>query len=549
MMYLSLAIRLLILFFIMSTTSPLFLYAHSSSQIIAATQNGDIEIAFKLYEGYRSDQGESPFLLEKMAEKILSDGIDSNHPEERFFALLSASSASTQFSCKIVDRLQKKKDLPMLMTLLQLSSMFPDKVTERAIAQGIHSPILPLRIAAIEASMMQSPEKALAHIESLNVKLPGELYGRLMPMISSIPSAKKEKLLRQALASPIAPIRQGALIALQMNPSPSFHFTLLSLLSHPDPYTVEGAVGALIAMKNLQIRPNAFYPLIHHSSPHVQLVAAQAILSFNEETGKEIIEKLAQEENPFAISLSNDTHLLEKLTYSPNKSTQVNALIRLIQLKEKRALPKLFAYFLGKESYIAILPTTSPTRALSAWKLKTQPSGEETLLSYKIKDALIEECSIFLSDIEFIHLTKQVLNSRSNRYLATCIQMVQNYHTTRSSDFLREVQQIPGHPHARALATLALFQNEGKEEDRQLLLRYLKGSMIQEKLSLAPSLEMPDTRFYLPADEFSKFYLALFEYLVEVGDQETLPLLSNALIHGHPHNRPILAGLILRALQ
>ena len=118
---------------------------------------------------------------------------------------------------------------------------------------------------------------------------------------------------------------------------------------------------------------------------------------------------------------------------------------------------------------------------------------------------------------------------------------------------LKELSHKPKAALASAYATLALFRLREEGPYERMLYESLGQKHAQKIVSFRPQLPRTSAHregsFELTPEESSRLLIESYAAIADRHDNPSLEALLQALKNGNPKNRPIIAGLLLRAIQ
>jgi HEAT repeat protein len=272
-----------------------------------------------------------------------------------------------------------------------------------------------------------------------------------------------------------------------------------------------------------------------------------------------LLQELAEQGDPFAIDalggIPGSEEVLAKLSRTPNINIRLNAILSLLKLKDKRCLSGLFEILITDPRDLAFAEISTPGRGLKAWKAipSANHQGDEAAalleLSLQFKETVLT-LALELEEEYFLFLANKLFESKQNDLVPILVHLLANLDTEDSIALLKNVQQKAGAPLIRAYATLGLvkLKEEGPYSE-QLKEWVISGQNLDiMKFRTFVPFDMRDvaSTYELTPQETSKFLIEAIQILAETQEQDSINLLLQLLKDGHPRNRPVIAGLLLR---
>jgi HEAT repeat protein len=282
----------------------------------------------------------------------------------------------------------------------------------------------------------------------------------------------------------------------------------------------------------------------------------------NEDAKAGIFQK-ASEGNLFAIGMlgdivGSDTILL-KLVAEEDLTVRFNAAASLLKRKNALAVPYLKEFLIRDTRDLGFTPVFSPGNSMKALKVissvhqqSKQSLYDITAISLSVRESILKDC-LELQEESFLKVAQLVMEARQNDLIPLTVSLIENLNTPRAIELLKIKSQTAGAPLIRAYCNLALvrLRESGpyQEHLKQWIFQNKSKELIEFRPSLAWGSRLIDTSFELTPQESSSLLIQAYQVLAEKHDEQSIEIILDAMRDGEVKNLPIMAGILLRALQ
>lgn len=489
---------------------------------------------------------------------LLDRGFKSKEPEDQLMSIYGAGVAMNDRASYVLEEGLKSPYPQIQVASMHFLGGTQNDHAYELINKMMGSPHPLIRLeAALQLAKIKHP-KATAQIESLMQKvdpLAAPVFPQLFALVGDDASIK---ILRKLLNHPNHEVRIASMIGAASNGRDDLLPQIRKLASQHDVRQQEAACLALGVFQDQQSEP-----ILRKlsGSPHgpVRVAALKSLYILGIKESATLLQELAEEGDLFAIDtlgmIPGSENTLANICQSPNIHVRLNAILSLLKLKDKRCLSGLFEILISDPRDLAFAEVSTPGKGLKAWKAIpcANHQGEEAALllelSLQFKETVLT-LALELEEEYFLFLANKLFEAKQNDLVPILVHLLANLDTEDSIALLKNVQQKAGAPLIRAYATLGLvkLKEDGPYNDQ-----------LKEWIISAQNLDIMKFRTFVPFDlrdvtssyeltpeETSKFLIESIQVLAETQEQDSIHLLLQLLKDGHPRNRPVIAGLILR---
>jgi len=296
----------------------------------------------------------------------------------------------------------------------------------------------------------------------------------------------------------------------------------------------------------------------------VSLAASFALVNLGKKENLATIIEAAKEKNLFAIAMLGHFEVsastLYELISSKDKQIRFNAALALLQLKDKHCLGVIKELLIAKKHDTAVLPAHSTGKSMMYWKclpslsvLSQTEQGESLLaVSLAFRENLLAQLLDFGQE-EFLAIANEIIQQQQKDLIPFLVELLCNIRSEPVIQFLKAKAEELGRPYTRNYACLALakLHVEGGYQDR--IVAWIKAQKDIEMIQFRPvtSKIKSETSFSykLTPKENSAFLIEALLLISSLHEEKSLDLLLDMIKNGHPKNRPILAGLLIKTLE
>lgn len=541
--------------FTLLITAPL-LGEYEGNRILFVLTQGKTEQAIDLYKENQKLRGKHDFtLLQHMCHIILDRGFKSNDPEDQLMSVFGTGVAMNDRTFYLLEEGLRSQFLQIQVVALNFLGKSHHEDALELMNKMMASPYPIIRLeAAFQLAQMKHP-KATAQIEALMQKVDPSATAIFPQLFALSGDDSAIKILRKLINHTDHEVRIASLISACETGRDELLPQIRKLASQHDTRQQEAASLALGIFQDQCSEP-LLKKLALSPQPNVQIAALNALYALGIKEAALPLQNLAKSGNIFAIqALANilgSEEILVALLKSPQIQTRLNATLSLLELKDDRCLGGLLEILLSDSRDLAFTEVTTPGKALKAWKAipSAQAQGDETALLLELSLQFREEAlvkALELKEATFLLLASKLFEAKQNDLIPMLITLLVNLDTVKSIELLKREQQKAGAPLIRAYATLGLVQLKEEGNYAQLLKKWILSQKEREMMKFRTFVpfDLRET-FELTPQETARFLIESIQALVEMQEQESIDLLLHILKEGHPRNRPVLAGLLLK---
>jgi len=492
-------------------------------------------------------------VLEELGLFILHDAMAHGDQNQQMLALIGAGIAQHE---RCVSLLLKgaHSDHPMVQ-MHALQALFTTGV-EEADAELIHalgSPWIPVKLTAAQLLAAKRSPELLAQIEGLLKKLPPMAHPYLMPLLAQINSEASIGVLKHYLVSGALQTRISAIASVHLAGRDDLCEHLRALASHNIPAQSEAAAFVLGSMGDLSAK-NILEHLLDSSESATRLAAAVGCIQLGADERWQLVESEALKGYPAAIQLLS-THpasieLLAGLVRHPDPNIRLNAALALLDARDPRGVDTIKPILLNDPPPFFIKPERSAGGVFHWYRVGLADAHEALPLHHAFCQHILEKLVELPEDL-FLQLASEVLAARHAHLYPITIKLLENIHTPRALEMIHQQRQRPGEPLARILAIISLYRLGQPGPWEEALLQWVRTHHSQEMIRLSQAASWEDSavnpsNYTMTPELTSQVMLETFEVLAAKGKKEALSMVLESMREGHPTNRPVLAGLLIR---
>lgn len=536
-------------------TFPLF-GLYEGNRILFVLGQGQTEQALGLYQEHQKTRGKHDFaLLQQMCHIILDRGFKSNEPEDQLMSIFGAGVAMNDSAFYLLEE-GLKSPFPQIqvVALNFLGKSHHDEAAE-LINKMMASPYALIRLEAAHGLAQMKHPKATAQIESLMQKVDPKAAPLFPGLFALSGDDAALKILRKLMNHKDHEVRIAALISASETGRDELLPQIRKLASQHDIRQQEAAALALGTFQD-QYSEALLRKLALSTHLNVQIAALKALYTLGIKESAIPLQNLAKSGNIFAIqalgTIPGSEETLVILAKTPQIQIRLNASLALLALKDDRCLGGLLDILLCDCRDLAFSEISTPGKALKAWKAipSAQAQGEDSDLLLELSLQFREEVlvqALELKENTFLYLAGRLFEAKQNDLIPILVTLLANLDTDQSIAFLKREQQKAGAPLIRAYATLGLVKLKEEGNYTQLLKEWILSQKDREMMKFRTFVpfDMRET-YELTPQETARFLIESIQVLAETQEQDSIDLLLHVLKEGHPRNRPVLAGLLLK---
>lgn len=538
--------------------------------ILYLLQSKEAPYAIDLYEQYKKQLERHDFeILQQMALLLLEKGARSQDTEEQLSSLYGSSIGGIATAIDILEAAISSPHIETQMAAIQYLGNLQEDRCDELLTKAMSSSFFMTRMQAAYQLCIRKSKNAVGQIESLLYKVPPPMRFFFPQFFALIGTHDAIVLLRHMMDDPFPLTRVEAIL----NAARFGRDDLLPLIrtkaTHLNVAEQEACAAALGILKDLKSLP-LLSKLSQSPSENVALAATRSLVSMGQEKKKIEIALKAKEGNLFAISLlaeiPNQNEVLINLLKENDLHIRFNAAFSLLQLKDPRCIDPLTEFLLRDSRDLGFQPLYSLGHSLLAWKvissLRQHQQKEEfydlMTLSFHLREQLLREC-IELPEENFLYLAEVLFSSGQTDLIPLLVRLLENLQTEKAIALLKAQAEKAGAPLSRAYCQLALLRLKQGDLYKQAILNWIHTKKKTEMIRFRPMLSQLTSgkthflekthSFELTPEEHSRLLIEAYQTIAMEHDEESIDMLLDGLKNGHPKNRPVLAGLLIQAIQ
>lgn len=536
--------------------------AFEPNRILFLTNQGDLDQAITLYEEVYQEKHEHKLdLLQQMALLILDKGSKTKDPETQLSAIFGAGISMNDSAFYILEEGMRSPYPKIQLISLNFLSSSQHDASHPWLIRSLSSPEPLIRLEAAYQLAMQKHPSATEQIEALMYKFDPRVHALFPQLYALAGDHASVKILKKLLTNPSIEVRVAALNSVSKSGRDDLLPSIRKLALQHEPRQQEAAAYALGNFKDVPSIPT-LKQLARSPHSNVKIAALEALANMSDAEAKTNLAELASQGNLFAIrtlgSIEGQEDVLAKLTSSKDTQIRINATLTLLERKDPRAIHGTAEILSRDIRESAFTEIASSGRSLKAWKVIPAASlqEEEEELAHELSLGFREQVLTLASGLpekEFLQLAHFLIERKQNDLIPHVMDLLIALDTPQSVQLLKYAQQKTGAPLIRNFANLALFKlhEEGpyKEILQNWLLSQINIDMMKFRTFVPFAKRESMTTFELTPQESARLLVESLEFLSLNQEQAGVELLLKILKEGHPQNRFVAAGLLLRATQ
>ena len=533
--------------------------------ILYLLQSKEFNRAIDLYYEYKDVLGRHDFeILQQIAMIILEQGARSHDPEAQLTSIFGSSIAGIAASIDILEAGIGSPHPQTQMAAIQFLGRLQDDRCEELLTKAMSSDFFYTRLEAAYQLAMRKSRNAVGQIESLMQKLPPQMRFFFPQFFALIGTADAISLLRHMMDDKFHMTRIEAILNAARFGRDDLLPMIRSRATHLNVAEQEACASAIGFLKDSKSTP-----LLNHLSQspsvNVKLAANFSLYLLGNESAKEEILALAREGNLFAIQLLGHIPGSEDTLFSLTKSTDLqirfNAVFSSLALSDHRSVSALLEFLIHDSRDLGFQQQYSIGHSLMAWKVissarQHQKENLSDLLAFSVhvREHLLREC-LELPPDAFLQVAHQLFDSKQAELIPVLITLIENLQTPEALELLELKAQTAGAPLTRAYCNLALLRLKKGDLYKATILNWISATKNTEMFRFRPMLPWnskiseKSTAFELTPEEHSRLLIECYQTIALEHNSKSIDILLEGIKSGHPKNRPVLAGLLIQAIQ
>lgn len=536
--------------------------APQKQQVLYVAQTQDAKETLKLYQEYKESLGKHDFeVLGQIASLWVEQSARDANPEKQTLGIFAFGIAGLLAPYDILEKALESSDPNVQGAALDFIGKMQEDSADILLNKAMSSPFLYTRLQAAFLLSNRKSKTATGQIESLMYRLPPEIRYFFPEFFALIGTSEAIHILRHLMDDSFYPTKVGAILAAAKYGRDDLLPAIRAGATHSNNEEQEACAAALGSLKDIS-STKKLKRLTKHSASTVQLSALYALHLLGDATAGAKIAEEASQENLFAINLLAQIPGHEEALFPllKNISLQVrfNATLALLHKKDPRCVPCLMSFLIKDSKDLGFQPVTSAGGSLHAWKVipSLKEQAEKSFfdiqaLTLALKERLLAE-AIELPESDFLFIAQAIFDAKQNELIPALVALLENIKSPASIELLKKQSQKLGAPLIRAYCNLSLFRLHEEGPYLDALRAFLKEGKSLELIRFKASVPWPmrlSDNYQISPEESSSLLIGIYEALTERQSIEGIDLLLEALKEGNVQNRPVLAGILIHALQ
>lgn len=524
---------------------------------------GNAAQALKAYQEYHEKIGRHDFeLIERIGLILLDQGFRTRDPETQVLTLFGAGISLNEKALYILEEGIASGQPQLELIALHFLSKYHNDRADQALHKAMHSNSLLIRLEAVFQLAGKKDPKAVGLIEGLMAKVPEEIWPIFTELFALNGTPEAKKILRKLLTHQDEQIRVASIITIAEAGHDDLLPAIRRLASHQETIQQEACAAALGAMRD-ETSSSRLMQLARSVNPHVRLAAMKSLYQLGREEIRLAVEKLAKDEDLFAINvlgeMTGSENVLSELLKNNHPQIRLNAAMALLELADPRCLPVLSPILLKDSRDYALLKGTSPGKSLHAWKAvpSARQNFDDDQVSHELSLSLRETAltkAIELPEKDFLTLANAIFDTQQNDLIPVLVELLENHPTPAIIDLLKKYQQKAGAPLVRNYCNLALYRMKQPGPYADNLMEWVTQQRNIDLIRFRPLVpwelrEKGTNDFELTPQDTSRILVEAFESFVSTQDDKGIDMLISVLQSGNQKNKYALIGLLMRAIQ
>lgn len=541
------------------------LFGHNKLRILYLLQSKEVHRAIDLYREYSTALGRHDFeILQQMGLIILEQGARSADPETQLTSIFGSHIAGIAASIDILEAGIVSAHPQTQLAAIQFLSGLQDDRCEELFTKAMSSDFFFTRVEAAYHLAMRKSRTAVGQIESLMYKVPPQMRFFFAQFYALIGTHDAISLLKHMMDDPFHMNRIEAILSAARFGRDDLLPAIRSRATHLNVAQQEACATAIGYLKDSKSIP-LLKKLTLSPSVNVQLAAYHSLYILGDTQTQDSICEKAKEGNLFAISLLGDmagsNGVLFELTQKEDLQIRFNATMALLKLGDPLVYKPLLEFLICDSRDLGFYPQFSVGNSLMAWKVipsarqhQQEMTHDLMTLSVSVREYMLQQ-SLEMPESVFLKVAEALFNAQQLDLIPLLVALMENLQTSDAIALLEEKAQTAGAPLTRAYCNLALLRLKKESSYKKAILNWIRLTKNLEMIRFRPML----TRhvriaekmhaFELTPEENSQLLVQCYQTITMQHNVDSIDILLDGLQNGHPKNRPVLAGLLIQAIQ
>lgn len=531
----------------------------SEPKIIFLAHLGKTNEAIQEYYEYKKKAGsDNSYLLQQLALTIIETAWRGGDDEGKMMAIFGAGIALDDSCKKILQEALQSNNPRLQLLALHLLSLHFDDEAEQAIVHALNSEYMLIRCEAALYLAHKHNARATAQIDALFYRLPMELHPLLPNLYMASGDEGAIKGLKRLLTHSLTEVRVEALNALSHAKRDDLLPIIRKLVLQNDRAQQEAACYALGVLNDSSSLPQ-LEKLLNSKENYVAIAAALACYRLGETNSYKVICEKGRQGDLFALTalaeIPESKEFLAKLIHHPNLQIRINSSLALLKQQDCRSIDGIKEILFSKERGLFLTQWSTPGKTGKAWRLIPSGADEEPSALETKENVLVQ--AAMLPEDAFLQLAEELLNRELYELTPTIATLLEQHQSPKAQKLLLSHQNHLGAPLIRLWCSLALYKAKGDKNSSKVLREWLNKNQSKELIkfnsftpySMKKTSQGERSAYQLTAQEQCRLLIEVLEAFAQAGEEESIDVLLEAINKGHPQNRAVLAGLLLRAMQ
>lgn len=502
-------------------------------------------------------------ILEQMALILLDQGMATHDEEKEFISLYGASLAGINSLLDLCEIGMKSKNSTTQLISIQMAGQIQDDRANSLLCKAFSSDFLGIRMEAASYLALRRYLHAVGYIESLMNKLPPPFRCYFAEMYAQIGSTEAVNVLKRMIHDTELYTRIAATLAAAHYGRDDLLKDIRNASTHLNPAEQEAcasAMGILEDSHSIEILEK----ITKSTDDQVKLAAYQALFSLGKRNYLQQIKDLAKDKNLFAIyalgRLEGGEDLLFDLLKNSDRQTRFNAALSLLERRDVRCLSTISELLLSKKHDLGFIPHYSQGKSMMHWKVIPSASGYATkdkensilAVSLALREQALTQC-LELDEISFLKIANDILHYQQKDLIPLLMELLRNLNSENAISLLKAKAEEMGSPFIRNYASLALTKLRVEGPYKQRIETWITTQKETEMIRFRPittkSSSETSFNYQLTPQENSALLVESLMFIASSHEENSIDILLDVIRNGHPKNHPVIAGLLIKALE
>lgn len=539
------------------------------NHILYLMRSNKITSSVDLYKQYKSTlKGKHDSeILEQMALILLDQGMATHDEEKEVISLYGASLAGVNSLLDLCEIGMKSKNPTTQLIAIQMAGQIQDDRVNDILCKAFSSDFLGIRMEAASCLAVRKYLHAVGYIESLMYKLPPPFRCFFAEMYAQIGSTEAVNVLKKMIHDTELFTRIAATLAAAHYGRDDLLKDIRNAATHLNPAEQEAcasAIGILGDSHSLEILEK----MATSTDNQVKLSAYLALFSLGKRNYLNHIKDLAKSKDLFAIYSLGHIEGSEDLLYdliinnptNADRQIRFNAALSLLQRKDTRCLSTISELLLSKKHDLGFIPHYSQGKSMMHWKIIPSASVHATkdkdngilAVSLALREQTLAGC-LELDELSFLKIANDLFDYQQKDLIPLLMELLCNLNNEHAISLLKTKAESMGAPFIRNYASLALAKLKVEGPYQQRIESWITTQKETEMIRFRPittkSSSETSFNYQLTPQENSALLVEALMFIANNHEEKSIDILLDVIRNGHPKNHPVIAGLLIKALE